>query len=83
MDAGRIARQPVEPLARLLLGAVTEAAVAVSAGPDIGKVGTDYARAFRSLLDALNRRLGKATGSRERAPDDRLAVPTTHRAPPR
>ena len=53
MDAGLIARQPVEPLARLLLGAVTEAAVAVSAGPDIGKVGTDYARAFRSLLDAL------------------------------
>jgi AcrR family transcriptional regulator len=53
MDAGLIARQPIEPLARLLLGAVTEAAVAVSAGPDIGKVGTDYARAFRSLLDAL------------------------------
>jgi AcrR family transcriptional regulator len=53
MEAGLIARQPVEPLARLLLGAVTEAAVAVSAGPDIGKIGTDYARAFRSLLDAL------------------------------
>ena len=35
------------------VGAVTEAAVAVSAGPDIGKTGTDYARAFRSLLDAL------------------------------
>jgi len=53
MDAGVIAKQPIEPLARLLLGAVTEAAVAVSAGPDIGKIGTDYARAFRSLLDAL------------------------------
>jgi hypothetical protein len=53
MDAGVIAKQPIEPLARLLLGAVTEAAVAVSAGPDIGKVGNDYARAFRSLLDAL------------------------------
>jgi AcrR family transcriptional regulator len=53
MEAGVIARQPVEPLARLLLGAVTEAAVAVSAGPDIGNAGTDYARAFRSLLDAL------------------------------
>ncbi len=53
MEAGVIAKQPIEPLARLLLGAVTEAAVAVSAGPDIGKVGTDYARAFRSLLDAL------------------------------
>jgi len=53
MDAGLIARQPVEPLARLLLGAVTEAAVACSAGGDIGKTGTDYGRAFRSLLDAL------------------------------
>jgi AcrR family transcriptional regulator len=53
MDAGLIAKQPIEPLARLLLGAVTEAAVAVSAGPDIGKAGADYARAFRSLLDAL------------------------------
>jgi len=53
MDAGVIARQPIEPLARLLLGAVTEAAVAVSAGADIGKAGKDYARAFRALLDAL------------------------------
>jgi AcrR family transcriptional regulator len=53
MDAGLIARQPVDPLARLLLGAVTEAAVAVSAGRDIGKAGAEYSRAFRSLLDAL------------------------------
>ena len=53
MDAGVVARQPIEPLARLLLGAVTEAAVAVSAGPDIGKAGKDYARAVRTLLDAL------------------------------
>lgn len=53
MDAGVIARQPVEPLARLLLGAVTEAAVACSTGRDIGKTGAEYARAFRSLLDAL------------------------------
>jgi AcrR family transcriptional regulator len=53
MEAGLMARQPVEPLARLLLGAVTEAAVACSAGHDIGKAGAEYARAFRSLLDAL------------------------------
>jgi AcrR family transcriptional regulator len=53
MDAGLIARQPVEPLARLLLGAVTEAAVASSSGDDIAKTGAEYARAFRSLLDAL------------------------------
>jgi AcrR family transcriptional regulator len=53
METGLIARQPVEPLARLLLGAVTEAAVACASGRDIGKAGTEYSRAFRSLLDAL------------------------------
>jgi hypothetical protein len=36
-----------------LLGAVTEAAVASSSGDDIAKAGAEYARAFRSLLDAL------------------------------
>lgn len=56
MDAGLIARQPVEPLVRLLLGAVTEAAVACSYGRDIGKIGADYARAFRLLLDGLRAR---------------------------
>jgi AcrR family transcriptional regulator len=53
MDAGLIARQPIEPLARLLLGAVTEAAVACASGGDIAKTGAEYAHAFRSLLDAL------------------------------
>jgi AcrR family transcriptional regulator len=52
MDDGLIARQPIEPLARLLLGAVTEVAIACS-GRDLHKAGTDYARAFQALLDAL------------------------------
>jgi AcrR family transcriptional regulator len=52
MDDGLIARQPIEPLSRLLLGAVTEAAVACS-GRDLRKVGGDYARAFQALLEAL------------------------------
>jgi AcrR family transcriptional regulator len=51
IESGLIARQPVEPLARLLLGAVTEAAVACSTGSDVA--GSEYARAFRHLLDAL------------------------------
>ena len=55
MDDGLVARQPVEPLARLLLGAVTEAAVACS-GRDLGKAGADYARAFQALLDALRKK---------------------------
>ena len=57
MDDGLIAQQPIEPLARLLLGAVTEVAIAFS-GRDLQKAGTDYARAFQALLDAL--RLKKA-----------------------
>src|SRR5215475_5930080 len=52
MDDGLIARQPIEPLSRLLLGAVTEAAVACS-GRDLHRAGGDYARAFQALLDAL------------------------------
>jgi AcrR family transcriptional regulator len=53
MDLGLIARQPIEPLARLLLGALAEAAVACAGRNDISKAGSEYARAFRSLLDAL------------------------------
>ena len=53
MDAGLIARQPVEPLARLLLGAVTEAAVACAGCSDVLKAGNEYTRAFKSLLEAL------------------------------
>ena len=52
MDDGLIARQPIEPLSRHLLGAVTEAAVACS-GRDQHSAGGDYARAFQALLDAL------------------------------
>jgi AcrR family transcriptional regulator len=53
MERGLIARQPVEPLARLLLGAMTEAAVACAASNDIKKAGVEYSRAFRSLLEAM------------------------------
>jgi AcrR family transcriptional regulator len=53
MERGLIARQPVEPLARLLLGAMTEAAVACAGASDIKKAGAEYSRAFRSLLEAM------------------------------
>jgi AcrR family transcriptional regulator len=56
MDTGLIARQPVEPLARLLLGAVTEAAVACAGRADVLKAGGEYSRAFKSLLEALRLR---------------------------
>ena len=56
MESGLIARQPVEPLARLLLGAVTEAAVACAGRADIARAGTEYASAFKSLVEALRLR---------------------------
>jgi AcrR family transcriptional regulator len=62
MDAGVIRRQPVEPLARLLLGAVTEAAVACTAATDITKAGAEFTAAFASIVEAL--RLGSTTDER-------------------
>ena len=56
MEGGLIAKQPVEPLARLLLGAVTEAAVACAGRADIARAGAEYARAFKSLVEALRLR---------------------------
>jgi AcrR family transcriptional regulator len=53
MDAGVIARQPVEPLARVLLGAITEAAIACSGQSDIAKAGREYSAAIESMLEAL------------------------------
>jgi AcrR family transcriptional regulator len=53
MKAGLMPRQPTEPLARLLLGAVTEAAMACAGQKDIRKAGQAYVKAFASLLEAL------------------------------
>lgn len=56
MAQGLIASQPIEPLARLLLGAATEAAAACAASADPAATGRAHAKAFRSLLDGLRRR---------------------------
>lgn len=53
MDAGIIARQPIEPLARVLLGAITEAAIACAGQRDIAKAGHEYSAALESMLEAL------------------------------
>lgn len=53
MAQGLIARQPVEPLARLLLGAVTEAAMACAGRQDLKAAGDSYAEAMASLIEAL------------------------------
>jgi len=53
MRAGLIARQPVEPLAGLLLGAVNEAAVACAASSEPGAVAQGYSDALAALLNGL------------------------------
>ena len=62
MQDGLIAPQPVEPLARLLLGAITEAAAACAARPDILAAGNEYGTALGTLLEAL--RLERRDASR-------------------
>jgi AcrR family transcriptional regulator len=53
MDAGVIARLPVEPLARLLTGAVTEAAVACAASDEPARTGAEHVRALEAILQGL------------------------------
>jgi AcrR family transcriptional regulator len=55
MARGLIAPQPIEPLARLLLGAVTEAATACAVSASPPQTGREHAAAFRSLIDGLRR----------------------------
>jgi AcrR family transcriptional regulator len=55
MDAGLVADQPVAPLARVLLGALTEAAVACSESEDPATSGATYADALHMLIEGLRR----------------------------
>jgi AcrR family transcriptional regulator len=57
---GLIEPQPVEPMARLLLGAVTEAAVATANSSHPGKTGQQHADALERLLLGLRRSPGKS-----------------------
>lgn len=53
MRKGLIAKQPAAPLARLLVGAVTEAAVACAAAEDPVATGRAHVRALETLLAGL------------------------------
>jgi AcrR family transcriptional regulator len=55
-DQGLIERQPIGPLSRLLMGAITEAAVACAESADPVTTGRDHAKAFERLLHGLRRR---------------------------
>jgi len=56
MRTGLIRRQPIEPLARLLTGAITEAAAACNASSDPAETGRVYADALEQLLEGLRTR---------------------------
>ena len=55
MDADLVPEQPVEPLARVLLGALTEAAVACSESDDPTASAKGYADALHHLIEGLRR----------------------------
>ena len=56
MEQGLIERQPLGPLSRLLLGAITEAAAACAASADPAAAGREHATAFERLIRGLRRR---------------------------
>jgi AcrR family transcriptional regulator len=55
MEEGTIPRQPPGPLARLLIGAMTEAAVACAGSDDPRRTGLEHALALEGLLEGLRR----------------------------
>src|SRR6185437_273827 len=71
MAQGLIAKQPVQPLARLLLGAVTEAAVASAGAADPARTGLDHVRALETVLTGLRMPRAPARGAKPGGPVDR------------
>lgn len=55
MDAGEVRRQPVEPLAHLLLGALTDAALFVARAEDPDRARREVGAALAELLAGLRR----------------------------
>ena len=58
MDAGLVERQPVRPLAHLLLGSIDEAAMLVARADDGGQTRREVAAAVDHYLDSLRPRDG-------------------------
>jgi AcrR family transcriptional regulator len=65
MDADLIERQPVRPLAHLLMGSIHEAALVVARARDGGETKREFAAAIDSQIDCLAARPG-SRGSRDR-----------------
>ena len=58
MDEGIVERQPVDPLAQMLLGALTEAGLAIARAADPVLARAQYGAAAARLLDGLRPRAG-------------------------
>lgn len=56
MDSGQFIRQPVEPIAHLLMGALTEAALAIARSPDPTAARAEFGVAAARLIDGLRPR---------------------------
>jgi len=56
MKQGLIAKQPVEPLARLIVGAITEAAMACAESDNPARTGKQHVSALETLLEGLRLR---------------------------
>jgi AcrR family transcriptional regulator len=53
METGLIARQPVDPLAHLLVGALDEAAMYIARAPDAGVARREMGESIERMLDGL------------------------------
>jgi AcrR family transcriptional regulator len=53
MDAGVIARRPIDPLARLFLAAISEAAIQIARAPDSKKAMREMTDALFAMLDSM------------------------------
>jgi len=53
IDAGFIARQPVDPLAHILLGALNEAAMLIAHAPDKSAARSEVGISLRNLMEGL------------------------------
>ncbi|MGH2760475.1 MAG: TetR/AcrR family transcriptional regulator [Actinomycetota bacterium] len=53
MQAGIIAKRPVDPLARLFLAALSEAAIQIARAPDTSKAMKEMSAAVYSILDGM------------------------------
>ena len=53
MDSGQFVRQPAEPIAQMLMGALTEAALAIARAPDVTTARAEFGAAATRLIDGL------------------------------